>query len=115
MLTAVDLALYSTDDDVSNNFLKKHYAENPIKDRLFGLPGAVLEGTGMSNTIPNTEDWNLTTLNEDLARIYFGRVSYSWTLDENDNLVITKQTENFKYLLSKTDLITQNFDSYGDY
>ena len=111
MLTAVDLALYSTDDDVSNNFLKKHYAENPMKDRLFGLPGAVLEGTGMSNTIPNTADWNLTSLNEDLAKIYLNRVSYSWTLDENDNIVITKQTDNFKYLLTKTDLITQNFDS----
>ena len=111
MLTAVDLALNSTDDTVANNFLKKHYAENPMKDRLFGLPGAVLEGTGMSNTIPNTANWNLTTLNEDLARIYLGRVSYSWTLDDHDNIVITKQTENFKYLLGKTDLITQNFDS----
>ena len=59
MLTAVDLALNSTDDTVANNFLKKHYAENPMKDRLFGLPGAVLEGTGMSNTIPNTANWNL--------------------------------------------------------
>ncbi len=30
-----------------------------MKDRLFGFPGAVLEGTGMSNTIPNTANWSL--------------------------------------------------------
>ena len=43
--------------------------------------------------------------------VYLSRVSYSWTIDDQGNLVITNQKENFKYLLNKTDLITQNFDS----
>lgn len=111
MLTAVSLALNSTDDDVSNNFLKKHYAENPMTDRLFGLPGAVLEGTGMNSLIPNTANWNITTINSDLADIYLSRVSYSWTLDEHGNIVINNERKNYEYLLGKVDLITQNFDS----
>ncbi len=111
MLTAINLALNSTDDNVTNNFLKKHYAENPMLDRLFGLPGAVLEGTGMSSLIPNTANWNITTLNPTLLDIYLDRVSYSWTLDENGNIAINKQKDNYMYLLSKVDLITQNFDS----
>jgi cobaltochelatase CobN len=39
------------------------------------------------------------------------KVSYSWTLDEKGNIVITKQKENYEYLLTNVDLITQNFDS----
>ena len=42
MLQSINLALNTTEDN-SWNFLKKHYAENPMTDRLFGLPGAVLE------------------------------------------------------------------------
>nr|WP_299522019.1 cobaltochelatase subunit CobN [uncultured Methanobrevibacter sp.] len=111
MLNAVNLALNSKDDDISNNFLKKHYAENPMTDRLFGLPGAVLEGTGMNSLIPNTANWNITTINADLAEIYLNRVSYSWTLDEKGNIVINNERANYEYLLGKVDLITQNFDS----
>ena len=111
MLTAVKLAAFAEGENETNNYVKKHYAENPSLDRLFGLPGNVLEGTGMSTLIPNTADWNIETLNEMAMDIYLTRVSYSWTLDENGNIVITNQKENFKYLLNKTDLITQNFDS----
>ena len=39
------------------------------------------------------------------------RIYYSWTIDENGNIQVNNQKENFKYLLNKTDLITQNFDS----
>ncbi|MBQ2352871.1 MAG: cobaltochelatase subunit CobN, partial [Methanobrevibacter sp.] len=85
--------------------------ENPFLDRLFGLPGNVLEGTGMSTLIPNTADWNKDTLNEFAMDVYLSKVSFSWTVDEKGNTVITNQKENFKYLLGKTDLITQNFDS----
>ena len=111
MLTSVNLALNATNEDESNNYVIKHYKENPTLDRLFGLPGNVLEGTGMSNLIPNTADWNIETVNEYATDIYLSKVSYSWTLDEKGNIVVTNQKENFKYLLEKVDIITQNFDS----
>ena len=111
MLTSVNLALNATGEDETNNYVKKHYAENPTLDRLFGLPGNVLEGTGMSNLIPNTNDWSIDSVNEYAMDIYLSKVSYSWTLDEKGNIVVTNQKENYKYLLEKVDVITQNFDS----
>ena len=111
MLKAVNLAAFAQGEDETNNFVKKHYAENPSLDRLFGLPGNVLEGTGMSTLIPNTADWNISTLNEFAMDVYLSRVSYSWTIDENGNIVITNQKQNFIYLLNRTDLISQNLDS----
>ncbi|WP_458455013.1 cobaltochelatase subunit CobN [Methanobrevibacter sp.] len=111
MMKAVKLAAFAPGETQDNNYVKKHYAENPSLDRLFGLPGNVLEGTGMSTLIPNTADWNIDTLNEFAMDVYLSKVSYSWTVDEKGNIVITNQKENFKYLLNKTELITQNFDS----
>ena len=111
MLTAIDLAVNATGEDESNNYVIKHYNENPMLDRLFGLPGNVLEGTGMSNLIPNTADWNIDTVNEYATDIYLSRVSYSWTLDEKGNVVVNNQRENYEYLLKKVDVISQNFDS----
>ena len=111
MLTAVQLAADAPDEDETNNFVKKHYAENPTLDRLFGLPGNVLEGTGMSNLIPNTADWNISTVNEYAMDIYLNKVSYSWTLDEKGNIVINKQKDTYMYLLENVDVLTQNFDS----
>ena len=111
MLTATKLAAFAPGENETNNYVIKHYKENPSLDRLFGLPGNVLEGTGMSTLIPNTADWNISTVNQFAMDVYLSRVSYSWTIDEQGNLVITNQKENFKYLLNKTDLITQNFDS----
>jgi cobaltochelatase CobN len=111
MLTAVNLAVNATGEDETNNYVIKHYNENPMLDRLFGLPGNVLEGTGMSNLIPNTADWNIDTVNEYATDIYLSRVSYSWTLDEKGNVVVNNQRENYQYLLEKVDVISQNFDS----
>ena len=111
MLTSVSLALNATGEDETNNYVKKHYAENPMLDRLFGLPGNVLEGTGMSNLIPNTADWDIASVNEYAMDIYLSKVSYSWTLDAKGNVVVNNQKENYKYLLDKVDVITQNFDS----
>ncbi|WP_292790478.1 cobaltochelatase subunit CobN [Methanobrevibacter sp.] len=111
MLTATKLAAFAPGEDESNNYVIKHYNENPSLDRLFGLPGNVLEGTGMSTLIPNTADWDIDTVNEFAMDVYLSRVSYSWTIDDDGNLVITNQKDNFIYLLNKTDLITQNFDS----
>ena len=80
-------------------------------DRLFGLPGNVLEGTGMSNLIPNTADWNISTVSEYAMDIYLSKVSYSWSLDEKGNIIVHNEKENYKYLLDKVDVVTQNFDS----
>ena len=111
MLKAVKFAAFAEGENTTNNFVKKHYAENPSLDRLFGLPGNVLEGTGMSTLIPNTADWDISTVNEFAMDVYLSRVSYSWTIDDSGNIVITNQKDNFMYLLNRTDLITQNFDS----
>ena len=111
MLTAVNMAVNATGEDETNNYVIKHYAENPFLDRLFGLPGNVLEGTGMSNLIPNTADWNIDSVNEYAMDIYLNKVSYSWTLDEKGNIVVNKETDKYKYLLDNVDVITQNFDS----
>lgn len=111
MLTAVNLAANANGENETNNYVKKHYAENPTLDRLFGLPGNVLEGTGMSNLIPNTADWSIDSISEYAMDIYLSKVSYSWTLDEKGNIVVTNQKEAYKYLLEKVDVITQNFDS----
>ena len=111
MVTATRLAANAEGENETNNYVIKHYNENPTLDRLFGLPGNVLEGTGMSTLIPNTADWNIETVNEVGMNIYLDTVSFAWTLDENGNIEISKQKETFKYLLKKTDLITQNLDS----
>ena len=111
MLTAVNMAASAEGEDSTNNYVIKHYAENPSLDRLFGLPGNILEGTGMSNLIPSTSDWNISTVNEYAADVYLNKVSYSWTIDENGNIVINKERKNYEYLLDNVDLITQNFDS----
>ena len=111
MLTAVQLAADAVGENETNNYVIKHYAENPHLDRLFGLPGNVLEGTGMSNLIPNTADWSIDSINEYAMDIYLNKVSYSWTLDEKGNIVVTKQKDVYEYLLDNVDVITQNFDS----
>ena len=110
MLTSVKLAK-SANESAKDNYVIKHFAENPSLDRLFGLPGNVLEGTGMSTLIPNTAHWNISSVNGYAADIYLNRVSYSWTLDDNGNIVIKQERKNYEHLLKNVDLITQNFDS----
>ena len=111
LLTGVDLALNAEGEDFTQNYVKLHYNQTGIKDRLYGLPGAILEGTGMSNFIPSTSDWNIETVNDEATSIYLDKVSYAWTMDEKGNIVVTPQKEAYKTLLSQVDLITQNFDS----
>ena len=110
MVSATKLAA-NANESAKDNYVIKHYKENPTLDRLFGLPGNILEGTGMSTLIPNTANWNITTLNEACLNIYLETVSFAWTIDENGEISINKQKDTFKYLLTKTDLITQNLDS----
>ena len=111
MVTGTKLAAFADGESEADNFVKKHYAENPTLDRLFGLPGNILEGTGMSTLIPNTADWDITTVNEKAMSIYLESVSFAWTLDEDGNIAINKEKDTFMYLLNKTELITQNLDS----
>ncbi|WP_405304392.1 cobaltochelatase subunit CobN [Methanobrevibacter sp.] len=111
MVTGVKLAAFADGESLEDNYVKKHYAESPTLDRLFGLPGNILEGTGMSTLIPNTADWDIETVNEKAMSIYLESVSFAWNLDEKGNIVINKEKDTFVYLLNKTDLITQNLDS----
>lgn len=111
LITSVNLAANAQGETFDENYVKLHYNQTGSLDRLFGLPGAILEGTGMSNFIPNTADWNITTVNEEAMSIYLDKVSFAWNLDENGNIIVTQQKEAFKTLLSQVDLITQNFDS----
>ena len=111
LLTGVNLALNAEGEDFTQNYVKLNYNQTGIKDRLFGLPGAILEGTGMSNLIPNTADWNIETINETGADIYLNKVSFAWNMDEKNNIIVTPQKEAYKTLLSRVDLITQNLDS----
>ena len=111
MVKGTKLAAFADGESEEDNYVKKHYAENPTLDRLFGLPGNILEGTGMSTLIPNTADWNIETLNEKAMSIYLESVSFAWTVDESGNIDIHKDKDAFVYLLNKTDLITQNLDS----
>ena len=111
LLTGVKLAANAEGEDFSQNYLKLHYNQTGSLDRLFGLPGAVLEGTGMSNLVPSTSDWNIKTFPEQATDIYLGKVSFAWNMDDKGNIIVTSQREAYMKLLSQVDLITQNFDS----
>nr|WP_319372959.1 cobaltochelatase subunit CobN [uncultured Methanobacterium sp.] len=101
----------ATNESADVNFVKKHYAEVPSLNRVFGLPGNVLEGTGMSDFLPNTSKWDsLSDLSEKAANIVFSRISYAWTANGN-KVSVTQDLTTFKYLLKNTDIITQNIDS----
>ena len=106
-------ALNTTDESFEYNKVKLHYNQTGSLDRLFGLPGNVLEGTGMSDYIPATSNWYDTNINmsSTLTNIYLNRVSYSWGIDSDGKLVIKKQTDAYTNLLKSVDLVTQNIDS----
>lgn len=110
MVTATRLAANANETE-EDNYVIKHYNENPTLDRIFGLSGNVLEGTGMSTLIPSTSEWNISTVNEVGMNTYLDTVSFAWTIDEDGNIQISKQKDTYEYLLKKTDLITQNLDS----
>jgi cobaltochelatase CobN len=111
MVTATRLA-NEANESMDVNYVKKHYKEYASLDRIFGLPGAVLEGTGMSDYIPNTNKWeNSTNIAKELAELYLSRVSYAWSIDSNGKLTVTKNREAYEYLLKNVDLISQNLDS----
>lgn len=111
MANAVKL-VNSAKESTNVNYIKKHYAQHKSLDRIFGLPGAILEGTGVSDFLPNTSKWeNSPDVIKDMAEIYLSRISNAWTVDKNGRLVVSSNRNIFEYLLKNTDLITQNIDS----
>jgi cobaltochelatase CobN len=91
MLTAVNMAAFAEGENETNNFVNKHYAENPSLDRLFGLPGNILEGTGMSNLIPSTSDWNISTVNSYAADVYLNKVLLRFPISEGESIAKCRQ------------------------
>ncbi|MEN4007024.1 MAG: cobaltochelatase subunit CobN [Methanobacteriaceae archaeon] len=107
MNRAVKLASEAPGETAEQNHVIKHLTENPSLDRVFGLRGLVLEGTGVSDLLPNTGKWQ--TSNE-LASVYLSRVSYAWRSTPT-GVDIQKNKNTFQYLLKNVDMITKNIDS----
>ncbi len=89
------------------NYIRKHYDECGSLDRVFGLMGLVLEGTGVSDLTPATSRWNATG---ELADVYLSRVSYAWRSGPG-GVDIQQNRGVFQYLLKNVNLVTQNLDS----
>ncbi|HOI71760.1 MAG TPA: cobaltochelatase subunit CobN [Methanobacterium sp.] len=107
MNNAVKLVSEAPGETASQNYVIKHLAENASLDRIFGLPGMVLEGTGVSDLVPNTGKWKT---NDELASVYLSRVSYAWR-STSDGVSIEQNKNTFQYLLGSADMITQSIDS----
>jgi cobaltochelatase CobN len=107
MNNAVKLAAEAPGETTKQNYVKKHFKEHPSLDRVFGLPGMVLEGTGVSDLLPNTSKWKTTA---ELVSVYTSRVSYAWKSTPN-GVNIEQNKNTFQYLLGSADMITQNIDS----
>ncbi len=101
----------------TDNYIKKHYNESKSIERLFGLPGAVLEGTGVSDLLNNagTKLSESTDIAVDLADVYETRIGHSWNIDESGNIIVKNDSQSFSYLLEHVDLIIQNLDSTWRY
>ncbi len=104
---AVELAAGAPGETNDQNYVKKHLTENDSLDRVFGLRGLVLEGTGVSDLVPNTSKWNTS---DELADLYLSRVSYAWRSTE-DGVSIQQNRNTFQYLLGSMDMVTQTIDS----
>jgi len=104
MNRAVELAASAND---TLNHVKEHYMECGSLDRIFGLRGLVLEGTGVSDLLPSTSKWELTS---ELVDVYLSRVSYAWKSTAT-GISIQQNKGTFQYLLKNMDLMTQNLDS----
>ena len=117
LLTQSVEVVNNLNESTTDNFVKKHFNDTGSLERLFGLPGAILEGTGVSDYLNNAG----TTLNEssgianELASVYESRIGHSWNVDDGGNIVVKDDGEAFAYLLEHVDLIIQNLDSTWRY
>jgi cobaltochelatase CobN len=107
MNNAVKLAANAPGETDKENNIKKHLLENDSLDRVFGLRGLVLEGTGVCDLVPNTSKWSTS---DDLASVYLSRVSYAWR-STDDGIQISQNRNTFQYLLRNMDMVTQTIDS----
>lgn len=107
MNNAVKLAANAPGETDKENNIKKHLLENDSLDRVFGLRGLVLEGTGVCDLVPNTSKWSTS---DDLASVYLSRVSYAWRSTDN-GIQISQNRNTFQYLLRNMDMVTQTIDS----
>ena len=107
MNNAVKVAAEAPGETAEENYVKKHLSENDSLDRVFGLRGLVLEGTGVCDMVPNTSKWDTS---DELASVYLSRVSYAWRSTE-DGVQISQNRNTFQYLLGNMDMVTQTIDS----
>jgi cobaltochelatase CobN len=107
----------SLNESTTVNYVKKHYEETGSLERLFGLPGAILEGTGVSDLLNNkgTTLDNASGIAEELASVYESRIGHSWNVDDEGNIVVQDNGEAFAYLLEHVDLVIQDLDSTWRY
>jgi cobaltochelatase CobN len=117
LLTSAVSTVNDLKESTTDNYVKKHYKESPSLERLFGLPGAVLEGTGVSDLLNNagTKLGEDTGLTEELASVYESRIGHSWNVDDDGNIVVKNDSETFTYLLEHINLVIQNLDSTWRY
>jgi len=117
LLTQSVEVVNALNESTTDNYVKKHFNETGSLERLFGLPGAILEGTGVSDYLNNAG----TSLNEssdiavELASVYESRIGHSWNVDDEGNVIVKDDGEAFAYLLEHVDLIIQNLDSTWRY
>lgn len=105
-------------ESIEDNYVKKHYAQFNSTYRLFGLNGAKLEGTGVSDLLNNIASWQNSTegVAYEQASVYESRLCNAWTVNsEGKIVVIPGQRDLFVYLLSKVNLIMQDMDSTWRY
>ena len=107
----------SLKESVKDNYVKKHYKESGSLERLFGLPGAILEGTGVADLLNNagTKLSEADGISTELASVYESRIGHSWNVDDSGNIVVKDDGKSFSYLLEHMDLIIQDLDSTWRY
>ncbi|RAP46984.1 MAG: hypothetical protein BZ136_06870 [Methanosphaera sp. rholeuAM74] len=93
--------------------MEEHNTTVGMLDRVFGLRGAILEGTGVADLAANVVNWQSSSegISNDLSSVYIARISNAWHVDEHGKINVTNNTDQFKYLLGKLTLLTQNLDS----
>lgn len=105
-------------ESINDNYVKKHTAQYNSTYRLFGLNGAKLEGTGVSDLLNNVEKWQNSSegVAYEAASVYESRLCNAWTIDSTGNIeVIPGQKDCFTWLLSHVSLIIQDLDSTWRY
>ena len=96
-----------------NEYIEAYNKTEGALDRVFGLRGAILEGTGVSDLAPSVTNWQDSEngISNELSSVYMSRISNAWNVNDNGKIEVTNNTDQFTYLLSHLTLLTQNLDS----